>query len=57
MLEVAGGELIGSAIGQSIGGVGQRVGRVSSGLGQGMFFSGAREALSSSQRDINRFIS
>ena len=52
----AGGRAIGSAIGQSIGGAGQRVGRVSSGLGQGMFFSGAREALSSSESDINRFI-
>lgn len=51
------GQAVGSAIGQSIGGVGQRVGRVSSGLGQGMFFSGAREDISASQKDINRFIS
>jgi hypothetical protein len=56
LLGGAGGRAIGSAIGQSIGGAGQRVGRVSSGLGQGMFFGGAREALSSSESDINRFI-
>ena len=50
------GQAIGSAIGQSIAGAGQRVGRVSSGLGAGMFFSGAREDITAEQRDINRFI-
>tara|TARA_R100001198_G_scaffold27663_2_gene14618 strand:- start:1334 stop:2101 length:768 start_codon:yes stop_codon:yes gene_type:complete len=50
------GQAVGSAIGQSIAGAGQRVGRVSSGLGAGMFFSGAREDITAEQRDINRFI-
>jgi hypothetical protein len=50
------GQGVGSAIGQSIAGAGQRVGRVSSGLGSGMFFSGVREDITAKERDENRFI-
>ena len=51
------GQAIGSAIGQSLAGVGANVSRVSSGLGQGMFFSGSRQDIFASERDVNRFIS
>tara|TARA_Y100000004_G_scaffold7439_2_gene8358 strand:- start:6115 stop:6825 length:711 start_codon:yes stop_codon:yes gene_type:complete len=57
LLGGAGGRAIGSAIGQQLAAGGDRIGRVSSGLGGGMFFQGAREDVESSQRDINRFIS
>jgi hypothetical protein len=50
------GQAIGSAIGQGLAGVNQNVDRVSSGLGSGMFFSGAREDITAEERDVNRFI-
>ncbi len=57
LLGGSGGRAIGSALGQQLAAGGDRIGRVSSGLGGGMFFQGAREDVESSQRDINRFIS
>jgi|10_taG_2_1085330.scaffolds.fasta_scaffold43958_1 hypothetical protein len=53
------GKAVGSAIGQGLASAGHHgeVAGVRSGLGAGMFFSGAREDISAYERDTNRFIS
>mgnify|MGYP003109522110 CR=1 FL=1 len=56
-LSLGAGAALGSALGQTAATAGQRVRGVESGLGSGMFFRGAREDVSSAQRDINRYIS
>ena len=62
------GRLIGSAAGAALGSAagqagaaltqrgGYKLGDVSSGLGEGMFFKGGRENISSAEREINRYL-
>ena len=60
LLGGAPGAAIGSAIGQGGAAATQRGGYklddVSAGLGQGMFFKGGREDISTAERDINRYL-
>mgnify|MGYP003674972144 FL=1 len=59
-LSLAAGAALGSGAGQLAAGASQRGGykldKVSSGLGEGMFFRGGREDISSAERDTNRYI-
>jgi len=55
-LSLGAGAALGSALGQTAATRGQRVRGVESGLGSGMFFKGAREDVSSAEKDINRYI-
>jgi len=60
LLGGAPGAALGSAIGQGGAAATQRGGykldNVSAGLGQGMFFKGGREDISTAERDINRYL-
>ena len=56
-LSLGAGAALGSALGQTAATRGQRVRGVESGLGSGMFFTGARKDISSAERDVNRYIS
>lgn len=59
-LSLAAGAALGSAAGQAGAALTQRggykLGDVSSGLGEGMFFKGGRENISSAEREINRYL-
>jgi len=59
-LSLAAGAALGSGAGQLAAGASQRGGykldKVSSGLGEGMFFKGGRADISSAERDTNRYI-
>jgi len=59
-LSLAAGAALGSAVGQTGAALSQRggykLGDVSSGLGEGMFFKGGRADISSAERDTNRYL-
>jgi len=59
-VSLAAGAALGSGAGQLAAGASQRGGykldKVSSGLGEGMFFKGGRADISSAERDTNRYI-
>ena len=59
-LSLAAGAALGSAAGQAGAALTQRggykLGDVSSGLGEGMFFKGGRADISSAERDVNRYL-